>query len=192
MANEKFHRYIYIKKGLNWCIFLLFTIWAKCIRGSIVAFVWVSLVGGFELYRKQKYCLWFFTGQCVWIEECLFTTRDETWMTIDTGDQTMWIALYGKTWEWPETGGNRMWVNFRWAREANDSLWIACVQQLIGPVAAVDTLIVGKTRFAWFLMWLTTGTFDIIGGAFVAFRIDAVQIFTARCGDWRICNYGIY
>jgi hypothetical protein len=49
--------------------------------------------------------LGFFTSQCVFIENFLVTTTNQTWMPLNTCDQTMAIASNWESWEWPEFGG---------------------------------------------------------------------------------------
>lgn len=64
------------------------------------------------------------------------------------------------------------------------TFWVANVEQLIGPVAAMDAFIISQTSIALLLMWFTVCTFQVAGGTVTALWIDTEGIFTARRRNW--------
>lgn len=70
-----------------------------------------------------------------------------------------------------------MWINLRWAFEADDSFRVASLWQQIRPVASVDSLVVDKTFGAWKLDWCTIFALDVAGGALIAVWVDSKLVF---------------
>lgn len=118
------------------------------------------------------------------VEQLMLTARNQTRMPIDARDQTMRIVGHSETRERPETRRHRMRIHLGRAREAHHRVGIANVQQLIGPIAAVDALVVGQTRLAVLLMRNAVGALDEAGGALRTVRIDAELVFAAGRRDW--------
>lgn len=68
------------------------------------------------------------------------------------------------------------------------TLGIAVIEQLIGPVAAVNALIVGQTSVAVLFMGLAMGALDVRGGALLGHGIQTELILAPRRGDGRGCG----
>lgn len=60
-------------------------------------------------------------GQRVLIEHLVLAATDQTWMTLDAGDQAVAVALNGEAWEGPEASGHRIGIHLGGALEADDS-----------------------------------------------------------------------
>lgn len=89
------------------------------------------------------------------------------------------IAGHREPRERPEARRHRMRIDLVRAREPNDRLRIADLQQLIGPIAAVNALIVRQTRFAVLLMRNAVRTLHVAGRTVRTVRIDAEQVLAA-------------
>lgn len=88
------------------------------------------------------YILRVFAGERLLVEHLTLAARNQTWVSIDASDQPVAIAGYGIARVRPETGRHRTRRYRLWALESNDRFRVARVEQLIGPVAAMDAMIV--------------------------------------------------
>lgn len=100
-------------------------------------------------------------------------------MALIAEEQTVTVAGVGKAWEWPEFSGLGVWIDLRWALEADDCFWVALLQQHIGPVASVNFVIVDKSGRAWQEVWNSVFALDVAGRALGTFLVDSELIFTA-------------
>lgn len=91
---------------------------------------------------EKKNFLSILAGQSAFVEEFVFAAGDQTWMTFSAEEETVGISGNGESWEGPEAGGWRMWIDLRRAFEADDGFWVAFLQHKVGPVAAVNSLVV--------------------------------------------------
>lgn len=100
-------------------------------------------------------------------------------MTFHARDQMMWITGHRKARKGPETSCHRVRIHFVRARKSNDRLRITDLQQLIRPIASMDTFIIRQASFAVLLMRYTVRTLYIASRTVWTVRIDAEQVFTA-------------
>lgn len=124
-----------------------------------------------------------FAGQSAFIEQFVFAAGDQPWVTVCAEEKAVGVGGVGVTREWPEAGGCGVWVDAGWALEADDSLWVALLQQKVGPVAAVDLFVVNQSLRAGEEVWNAELALDVAGGAFGTFFIDSELVFAARSGD---------
>lgn len=136
-----------------------------------------------------KICLFgILACQSALIEDFVFAACNQSWLTFVAEEEAVRVAGNGKAREWQEAGGWRMWINLRWAFEADDSFRVASLWQQIRPVASVDSLVVDKTFGAWKLDWCTIFAFDVAGGALIAVWVDSKLVFATgrwESGGWR-------
>lgn len=69
-------------------------------------------------------------------------------------------------------------------RQFKFTFWIANVEQLIRPIASVDTFIVCQTSIAMMLWRFTVRALQIGRRAFGTVRIDAERVFAAGRRNW--------
>lgn len=62
-----------------------------------------------------------FTRKSCFIENGIFATADQTWISINTSDEMMTIAWNCVSGERPETSRRRTGINFWWTFETNNS-----------------------------------------------------------------------
>jgi hypothetical protein len=103
-----------------------------------------------------------FAGEGGWVEELLFAALDQSWMTFSAEEETVWVVGVDESWEGPEASLERLWIDLGWAVEADDGAWVALFSQEIGPVAAVDFLVVGQAFGAFFLVWNSIFALDVV------------------------------
>lgn len=95
----------------------------------------------------------------------------------------MRIGGVGVTREWPESGGDGVRINAGRAFEADDSFRVAFVEQEIGPVAAVDFVVVDEALGAGQEVWHSKLALDVAGRAFGALFVDSELVFASRSRD---------
>jgi len=166
----------------NWCIE---------IKSSINNVCSVKIVHIYDARSLGMTVFQFLARQRGFVKDFILTARNQTRMSFDAGDQSMGIAGNGKSGERPESCGHRIRINFHGTLESNDSLWIAYLQQLIGPIASVNSFIVGQTSFTVLLMRFTISTFNVARRAFMTVRINAKGIFTSRSGMSRWIKFPV-
>lgn len=105
-------------------------------------------------------------------------------MAVVAQEQRMWIVGHGEAGERPEAGGRRVRVDLRGALEADDGLWVALLEEHVGPVASVDSLVVDQALGARVLARLSIFALDVAGGALVVVLVDAKLVFAAGCRQW--------
>lgn len=99
---------------------------------------------GKSLFSVYLVVFWSQTGERSFIELFAISTGDETWVTIDTSDQTTLVPGNWESGVGPEFGSHGVRVDAVRAFETNDSFRVASnIQKLIGPVAFVCSVIVG-------------------------------------------------
>lgn len=81
-------------------------------------------------------------GECVLVEDLIFAAADQPGMALYARDQPVTVTGHGESREWPEDGLAALRRYGSGTLEADHGLWIADLEQLIGPVAAMDTLVV--------------------------------------------------
>lgn len=77
----------------------------------------------------------------------------------------------------------RLVLSIKWL-----TLGIAVIEQLIGPVAAMNALIVGQTSIAVLFMGLAMGALNVRGRALLGHSIQTELILAPRRGDGRGCG----
>lgn len=134
-----------------------------------------------------------FAGQGFFVEDLAFSTSDQTWVSIDAGDQTVAISRHSISGIRHKTVVDGVRWNGRWTLESNDGFRVACFKHLIGPLASMDFVIVNKSCVAMFWVWFSVGTLVIGSRACVAVWIDSEQVFTAWSRDWRLvsCEFAV-
>lgn len=125
-------------------------------------------------------------SQRAFIKNLIFSTRDKTWMSFNTSDQSFAISRNWETWERPETGSQTVRGYFGWTFETNDSFWVASFQELIRPVASMNTVIISQTRFTFAWDRFSISTLDIGGWAFLGDWVKSELVF-ASFGRYRGC-----
>lgn len=60
-------------------------------------------------------------GQRVLVEHLVLATADQTWMTLDAGDQTVAVTRDREAGEGPEASSHRVGINLGGTLEANNS-----------------------------------------------------------------------
>lgn len=118
-------------------------------------------------------------GQSAFIEKFVLAACDQAWMALIAQEQAVTVAGVGEAWEWPEFSGLGMWIDLRWALEADDCFWVALFQQHIGPVASVDFVVVDESGRARQEVWNSVFALDVAGRALGAFLINSELIFAA-------------
>jgi len=120
-------------------------------------------------------------SQSAFVEKFIFSARNQSRMSFVAEEETVTITGDCETGIWPKTSG---WsVNLSWALETDNRLWVAFLQQQIGPLASVDFLIVDQTLGARELMWNSELAFNVACRAIRTVLVDSELIFTARCWD---------
>lgn len=124
-----------------------------------------------------------FAGQSALIEQFVFAASDQSGMAVRAEEEAVGISRVGVTRERPESCGDGVRVNAGRAFEADDSFWVAFVEQEIGPVAAVDFFVVNKSLGAGQEVWHSELALDVAGRAFGAFFVDSELILASRSRD---------
>lgn len=124
-----------------------------------------------------------FAGQSALVEKFVFAACDQSWMAFVAEEEAVSVAGNGEAWERPEAGGWRVRVNLRRALEADDGLRVALLEQHVGPVAAVNSLVVDESLGAGQLVGHAVLALDVAGGAFGAVFVDSELILASRCRD---------
>lgn len=125
----------------------------------------------------------FLARQSVLIEDLVLSAADETWVSLNAGDQAVAVSGDGESGEWPEGGFTALGTHGGRALESNHSLWVASLQELVGPVASMDTLIVDESRLTRGLNGLTESTLQEGRGALVTHRVDSESVLASRGGE---------
>lgn len=104
-------------------------------------------------------------------------------MAVRAEEEAVGIGGVGVTRERPETSGDGVRVNAGRAFEADDSFWVAFIEQEIGPVAAVDLFVVNESLCARQEVWHSELALDVAGRTFGTFFVDSELIFASRSRD---------
>lgn len=124
-----------------------------------------------------------FAGQRLFVEHLSVTAGDQAWVVINAGNETVAISGHGESRVRPETVVDRVLRDRRRALESNNGLWAAVIWRLVGPLAAVDAMIVDESGVAMFLVRFTVGALDVRGGARVAVGVDSKLVLAGRSGQ---------
>lgn len=124
-----------------------------------------------------------FAGQRLFVEHLSVSAGDQTWVVINAGNETVAISGHGESRIRPETVVDRVLRDRLRALESNNGLWAALIWRLVGPLAAVDGVIVDESGVAMFLVRLTVGALDVRGGARVAVGVDSELVLAGRSGQ---------
>uniref|UniRef100_A0A182V9U5 Uncharacterized protein n=1 Tax=Anopheles merus TaxID=30066 RepID=A0A182V9U5_ANOME len=127
----------------------------------------------------MRHILRVFAGERLLVEHLALAASDQARMAVDAGDQPVAVAGHWVARVRPEAGRDRAGRHGLRALEADHRLRVARVEQLIGPVAAVDAVIVHQARFAQLLVHLAERALVVAGGAFGRIWIDAEQVLAA-------------